>query len=128
MKKKTIIGAVLVVVVVLAGILIKTQMDSNSTSKEEAQMEKMAKTYYEDYLYELLAAGKDGKALKELFSQYEKEGLKISIENISKVSEINVKKQTKEIGNTCDKKKNSITITPKAPYGKTDYKVKTVCE
>lgn len=126
MEKKRIV-MIVVAVVIAAGIGIFAKVQLDQAAKKE-QMEKMAQVYYEDYLYDMLTSGMDEATAQEYLSQYHEEGLRTSIENIEKVVEIDVEAALKKLGDSCDQTKESVTIYPEDPYGKTNYKVKVVCE
>lgn len=129
MKKKLIIVVlVLVVVGVVGGFMLKSQKDSSAKNSNEVQMEKLAQLYYEEYLYDILITGKSDEDKAQFLSNYKDKGLKVSIESIEKVSELDSSKIVKKIGNSCDKKSESITIIPNDPYTKKDYKVKAKCK
>jgi len=129
MKKKLIIIICAVVVIIGAGgFFLKNQMDEKAKKENTEQLTKLVKLYYEDYLYDILIVGKSEDEAKAFLSQYEKNGLITTIEDIEKVSEIDSKKIMDKLGDACDKKANSVTITPKDPFGREDYKIKVVCE
>ncbi|MDQ0361849.1 hypothetical protein [Breznakia pachnodae] len=129
MKKKLIIIICAVVVVVGAGgFFLKNQMDQSAKKENEQQMSKLAKLYYEDYLYDILTLGKSSEERESFLSAYTEDGLRTSIDSIEKVTELDSKKIMKNLGSSCDKESESIKIIPKDPYGKEDYEIKVTCE
>ena len=129
MKKKLIvIICALVVVIGAGGFFLKNQMDQSAKKENEKQMSKLAKLYYEDYLYDILTLGKSSEERETFLSAYSKDGLRTSIENIEKVSELDSKKIMKDLGDSCNKNSESIKIMPKNPYSKVDYEIKVTCE
>lgn len=126
--KKKLIAIIVVAVVIVGAVLVKIQMDNAAVKKRNAQVEEVAKTYYEKFLYDTLTVGKSEDEIKTLLSEYQKDGLRISIENIEKVSEIDVSKEVEAMKGNCDKKAESIKIYPQSPYGKEDYKITAMCK
>lgn len=127
MSKKLIgiiCGAVAVVVVgvVVALILL---LGGNNEKKLTANMEKLGKQFYEEFYYP--SQEKSQADVKAFVKKFEKTGVKINLENIAKINKVDkelvdsmVNKKTKK---KCDAKNTTVTIIPKKPYGKTDYKV-----
>ena len=91
--------------------------------KTTSIVSKMGKTFYEDFYYNLLTAGKSESEISDTLQGQE---FTITVEQIRKVSEIEVNDLFVSLGN--DSKKydwsfTDVTIIPQAPYGKTDYSI-----
>lgn len=123
-KKKIIIGAVVVVLVI--GIIILICSCNSGEKKLTNNLEKLGKNFYEDYYYPSQA--KSQKDVKKYMEKFSKNGISINLDNLTKISSLDkdllndVKKQTKD--KKCDYQKTKITIVPKKSYEKKDYTLK----
>ena len=133
-KKRIIIIAAISLAVVIIGVLcfvLFGNKEAKNKKELEANLVKLGAAFYEDYYHP--SQEKIQKDVKEYMAKFEKTGLKINLENLSKISKIDqtlvekmVNKKTKE---KCDFEKTYITIYPQDAYGNKDYKVevKLVC-
>lgn len=127
-KKKIIIGgAVAVVLIVVAVICVNVFSKESSNEKELATtLEKLGKSFYEDYYYP--SQEKSQTDVKEFVKKFEKNGIKINLTNLAKISAIDTKPIESLVNNKtkkkCDYEKTTVTIIPKSPFGKTDYELK----
>ncbi len=133
-KKRIIIIAAISLAVVIIGVLCFVLFGNKEVKNKkelEANLVKLGAAFYEDYYYP--SQEKIQKDVKEYMAKFEKTGLKINLENLSKISKIDqtlvekmVNKKTKE---KCDFEKTYISIYPQKEYGKKDYKieVKLIC-
>lgn len=119
MKKKFAL-----VLVLFMGVMLLTGCGSNE-KELKGNLEKLGKSFYEDFYYP--SQSKSQKDVKEFVKRFEKTGIKVNLANISKISKVDkklvegmVNKKTKK---KCDTEKSVVTIFPKKPYGKTDYKI-----
>ena len=124
MKKKYAL-----VLVLLMGVMLLTGCGNNE-KKLTSNLEKLGKSFYEDYYYP--SQEKSQKDVKEFVKRFEKTGVKVNLENISKISKIDkelidsmVNNKTKE---KCDGEKSVVTFYPVKPYGKTDYRIEVKLE
>ena len=127
-KMIIIVAAALVVVVAVVLIFVKPFGGKSSDNQEELtkSLEKLGKSFYEDYYYP--SQEKSQTDVKEFVKRFEKNGIKINLTNLSKISSIDTSvletmtnSKTKE---KCNYENTSITIIPKSPYGKSDYDIK----
>ena len=133
-KKRIIIIAAISLAVVIIGVLcfvIFGNKEAKNKKELEANLVKLGAAFYEDYYYP--SQEKIQKDVKEYMAKFEKTGLKINLDNLSKISKIDqtlvekmVNKKTKE---KCDFEKTYISIYPQKEYEKKDYKieVKLIC-
>lgn len=131
-KKNIIIICVSVVIIAVAVVILcfclGNKKDSKKDNKAEltANLEKLGKSFYEDFYYVRNEEAQEN--MVEFIKGFEKTGISVDLENISKVSTVDkelvdsmVNSKTKK---KCDVKKSKVTFFPKAPYGKTDYDIK----
>lgn len=146
-KKKIIIISIIAAVVIaaVAGVLIYfgVQKSKNNQAELTTNLETLGKSFYEDFYYphQVQAIEQKNAKLKKketpstiegLLKNYEKTGISVNLENISKVSSVDknlvdsmVNKKTKE---KCNFEKSKVTIKPVAPYGKTDYTIEVTLD
>ena len=124
MKKKLAL-----VLVLFIGVICLTGCGSNE-KELTGNLEKLGKSFYEDFYYPSQA--KSQKDVKDFVKRFEKTGIKVNLANISKFSKVDKKlvdsminKKTKK---KCDTEKSVVTIYPKKPYGKTDYKIEVTLD
>ena len=119
MKKKFAL-----VLVLFMGVMLLTGCGNNE-KELQGNLEKLGKSFYEDYYYPSQA--KSPKTVKDFVT-----GIKVNLENISKFSKIDKKLVDSMVNNKtkkkCDGEKSVVTIYPKKPYGKTDYKIEVKLE
>ena len=124
MKKKFAL-----VLVLFMGVMLLTGCGNNE-KELQGNLEKLGKSFYEDYYYPSQA--KSQKDVKDFVKRFEKTGIKVNLENISKFSKIDKKLVDSMVNNKtkkkCDGEKSVVTIYPKKPYGKTDYKIEVNLE
>jgi len=126
-RKKVIIGIACLVVVVTAIVLLIICLGKNKSNEKEleANLGKLGKQFYTEFYYP--AQEKSQKDVKTFVAKFEKTGIKVNLENISKFSKIDkelvdsmVNSKTKE---KCDAVNSYVVIKPVSPYGKKDIKV-----
>ena len=124
MKKKFALALVL-----FFGITLLTGCGNNE-KELNGNLEKLGKSFYEDYYYPSQA--KSQKDVKNFVKRFEKTGIKVNLANISKFSKIDKKLVESMVNNKtkkkCDAEKSVVTIFPKKPYGKADYKIEVKLE
>lgn len=134
MNKKNIIigGIVLVVAIVLIVVCVNVFSGKSDNNEKEliATLEKIGKTFYEEYYYP--SQEKSQTDVKKFVERFEKNGIKINLTNLSKISIIEkelieslVNKKTNE---KCDYEKTTVTIIPKSPYNKDSYELKVTLD
>lgn len=127
MNKKIIIAISAVVVVIVLCLIIF--LPKGSSEKELTKnMEKLGSFFYENFYYphQEETQKNNGVSMDEFLVSYSASGLKINLENISKISGVDKKlvDSMKNGKKECDKNNTSVTIYPKEPYGVKDYEVK----
>lgn len=124
-NKKIIIGAIGLIVLVLVIIGIVFGVKSCGKASNEKQLTKnltaMGKTFYEEFYYPQMENSQDD--VKEYMKRFESTGIKVNLANLSKISKVDKKLVESLTKEKCDEEKTSVRITPKSPYGKTDYDI-----
>lgn len=111
-KKQIIIVSILIVLIVSVVFFIK-----NNNGSKSKTISKVGEKFYENFYYNTIEKGKEEDFLKN----FKDTGLKVSLSNILNVTKLS--KKEKKIISKCNKEKTEITITPKKPYGRKDYKI-----
>ena len=123
-KVGKVIAIFLLIIFILAlGYLVYNYFYGGTVEQKiERKLNKMTKSFYEDYYYDLLVDSKGSKeeAINYL-KQYEKIGLKISYDSL-KVYYDQKGYMNYTILKDCDENETKVLIYPKNPYGKKDYK------
>lgn len=132
-KKKIIIGGIVAVAVIALIVVCVTVFSGKNESNEKelvATLEKIGKKFYEDYYYP--SQEKSQTDVKKFVERFEKNGIKINLTNLSKISIIDKKlieslinKKTNE---KCNYEKTTVTIIPKSPYNKGSYDIKVTLD
>ena len=135
-KKNIIIIAISVVVVaalaILCFVFFGNKKDTKKDNKAEltANLEKLGKAFYEDFYYVRNAESQED--MVAFIKQFESTGISVDLENISKVSTVDKELVDSMVNNItnkkCDNKGSKVTIFPKEPYGKTDYKIEVTLD
>lgn len=122
-KKKAVIIGVVVLVLVLGFIIIRSV--SSSANKLSNGMEKLGRSFYEDYYYP--SQKKQQKDIAKYMAKFEKNGIKINLDNVIKISSLDqdLIKKIKDLAKKekCDFNNTKIDINPKKPYGNKDYTI-----
>lgn len=129
-KRNVIILAVLIVAIVFICVIFNKNSNSSSNvikkQKEELSgyLEEMGKDFYENFYYDQVG---NGTAKSEFLSRFTSIGIKVNLDNLSRISDSNQELSAKFInsntGEECDKENTKVYIYPTEPYGKTDYKI-----
>ena len=125
-KKLIAILAAVVVVIVGVVILIICLNKNKSNEKElNTNLEKLGVQFYEEFYYP--AQERAQKDVKAFVAKFEKTGIKVNLENISKYSKIDkelvesmVNSKTKE---KCNATESYVVIKPTKPYGVKDHTI-----
>ena len=110
------IVCILIALVAIAsnpGDLVNSLPKSMTQEIKTDIIESSAKNYYEGTVFEKLSS----KDLKK----YTKSGYVIDLDTLIKKNAVGG--TSEEVVKTCDTKKTKVTIYPKSPYGKKDYKI-----
>jgi hypothetical protein len=133
-KKKIIIiagAAILAIAVIVLCFVLFGNKEAKNKKELEANLVKLGEAFYEDYYYP--SQEKSQKDIKEYLAKFKTSGLRINLDNLSKISKTDKTLLDKMVNNKtkekCDFSKTYITILPEEDYGKEDYKieVKLVC-
>jgi hypothetical protein len=135
MKRKKVGKVIAIVLIILlvafAGYLSYSYfIGITPEDKLEKKLNKMTKSFYEDYYYDIVAdeqGNEDNIAV--YLSKYAEKGLKISFDSLKAYYD-NIGGMNYTEFKDCDENKTIVTIYPKSPYTKTDYslKVKLSCK
>lgn len=126
-KKVLVILAIILIAVIV--VLLFVVFGKKSNEKElNTSLSEMGKNFYENFYYEQIGSSADERT--SLLSKFTTIGIKIDLENLERYNDGEFKDEIKEFKNSltgekCNKTKTKVIIYPKAPYGKTDYKVET---
>ena len=126
-KKKLIIGGcVLAAIIIIAVVVLCCKGGKKGNEKElTSNLEKLGGQFYEKFYYP--SQEKSQSDVKEFIARFKDTGIKVNLENISKVSSVD-KKLVEGMVNSktdkkCDAKESYVVIKPVDPYGKKDYKI-----
>lgn len=104
----------------------------NSKRSEEDKLNDMLKelgvNFYENFYYDQVGTNDTEK--KEFVKKYETIGIKVNLDNLSRLDSDNNKKIVDKFVNSktkeeCDKSNTRVIIYPKTPYEKDSYDIKT---
>lgn len=124
-KKYTNIGIVTLILICI-GVIISIFVINSTERKAERAYKEMGKKFYQDFYYELVTVGKTQEEINEFFDKRKEQGIKISIEDISKVNELDVKEQMNllsSLSKDYDLGNSKVTIFPTGSYQKAEYRI-----
>mgnify|MGYP004662157625 CR=1 FL=1 len=127
-KKILIAITIIALILILSAILLILSSKKSNEKKLESKLSKMGASFYENFYYERINSSETEKNL--LLSTFEKTGIKIDLQNLEQYNNGEFKDEIQNFTNSltnekCNKTKTKVTIYPKSPYGKTDYKIET---
>jgi len=127
-KLFAIIAAAVVLVVAIILLIVFIGKGKSNEKELESNLEKLGVQFYEEFYYP--AQEKSQKDVKAFVAKFEKNGIKVNLENIAKFSKVDkelvdsmVNSKTKE---KCDATKTYVVIKPVKPYGKKDHKIEVI--
>ena len=127
-KQYYIIGgvALLVIIVIVSLLIIFGNKPKNESQKLSNELKQLGVSFYEDFYYNQI--GKTDEEKKAFLEKYTDIGIKVSLDNLARSkkdeSEEILKKFVNSKTNTeCDKTNSMVTIYPREPYGKKDYRI-----
>lgn len=133
--KKAFIALAIVIVIALGIVVVKNVGKNNLTEEERIKqsIEKIARKYYEDLYYPDIGSTDDIEQKKGFLNYFTLNGIRFHLKNIVNYkNEINyndnVEYKNPVTNEDCDLDKTIITITPKEPFGKTDYTISVSLE
>ena len=139
-NKKKIIAIVLaaIVVIVVGSIIVLKITKKEEVSEKDRitkELETLGKKYYEDYYYPSSGNSEEENSKEKYLKNFESVGLKINLENLQRYNNTLSKKDkvktdftNKDKKKKCDAEKTMVTIYPKEPFGKKDYKISVYVE
>ena len=121
----TILVAIATLVVVLVFVIGKKEDEKTKLTNE---LEKIGRNYYEEYYYVSAGNDKEENSKANYLKNFESVGLKINLENLLRYNNTLKDKNTTKFVNSktnkkCNYEKSMVTIYPKKPFGKKDYKI-----
>ena len=126
-----LISIIILVLLVFAGIKIINNFKEKPKDELTLYLEEMGKEFYEEFYYEQLGSTKKEK--EEFLSLYQKLGIKISLDTLSKYKGNKFKDKinkfiNKETNTVCNRGTTKVIIYPIAPYDRNSYKMVTEIE
>lgn len=132
-NKKIIIVSSGIIVAVIAFIVGFMLLGGNNQEKELTELLKeMGRDFYENYYYDgLKKQNKTEEEIIEFLKKYEKQGIKININNLSRFNtSVNEEKISKFINKKtnepCDADSSQVIIYPTSDYKKEDYRIEAI--
>lgn len=129
LNRKNCFIAITTLLLIIAIILI---IIFNSKKSEEDKLNDMLKelgvNFYENFYYDQV--GTNDTERKEFVKKYETIGIKVNLDNLSRLNSDESKKMVDKFVNSetkkeCDKSNTRVIIYPKTPYEKDSYDIKT---
>lgn len=129
LNRKNCFIAITTLILIIAIILI---IIFNSKKSEEDKLNDMLKelgvNFYENFYYDQV--GTNDTERKEFVKKYETIGIKVNLDNLSRLNSDESKKMVDKFVNSktkkeCDKSNTRVIIYPKTPYEKDSYDIKT---
>ena len=126
-KKFILIGSIVAGVIVLAVLIVLCiTVFFNKERITTKKVKSMGVDYYTNYLYDVLAKGRDKKDLEKILVRYTGRGIKINLETLEKYDSGKYADEIKNLKSgkkACDKANTKVIIYPEEPYNKADYRV-----
>ncbi|MCL2869642.1 hypothetical protein FWF48_02435 [Candidatus Saccharibacteria bacterium] len=129
-KSKRIILAIIGILVIAGAVtatLFMTGVIETPASKEKrltGYMTDLGNEFYTKLFYAQLKEGRSKDDLSKFLKKYEKTGVKVDLDNLSRTTKDNKDKVKSLKDSSCDINGTKDTINPKSPYGQNDYTVK----
>lgn len=129
LNRKNCFIAITTLILIIAIILI---IIFNFKKSEEDKLNDMLKelgvNFYENFYYDQV--GTNDTERKEFVKKYETIGIKVNLDNLSRLNSDESKKMVDKFVNSktkkeCDKSNTRVIIYPKTPYEKDSYDIKT---
>lgn len=131
-KKKILIVVFGVIVLILAVLLVmKVLSKDNAKNNLKDTLISMGRDFYENYYYD--KTGKNADERKEFLKKFEKQGIKIDLDNLGRYNSNTNKEKLKEFVNptteeSCNYQNTKAIIYPKGNFGKTDYDIEVILD
>lgn len=119
----------LITIIVGVGVLIVLFFNGtlmlNKEKRLERELTNTGKKFYTKFYYDRITSDKKEKQIKTELENFKSIGIKVNLVSLKKYSyDFNKKSIDLLEKNKCDITKTSVTIYPKAPYGKNDFNIK----
>lgn len=134
-KNKLIVYSILIILVVLVLIISIILGIKKNKQSEEQRLTKLIRsqvqTFYEKQYYPQIKKAEEDIAL--FLSNFETEGIRVSINTLIEQNILTEKKAKKEYINrdneeSCNFDQTMVILYPQDPYGSTDYIIKTILD
>ena len=124
-KKITLITLVLVLIL---GVLVLSQLGGNQEEKLTIKLEKVGSEFYSEFYYDQIVSDKTEEEVEAFLARYSEIGIKVDIDNLSRFNEEKYANLVDEFKNkkddiACDIRNTRAIIYPTEPFGKTDFTV-----
>ena len=124
--RNIIICAIVLVVIIVLCVFLFGDSSQRKKAELENELKSLGKDFYENFYYDLVVRDNGINTI----TKYEKIGIKVSLENISRQSDEKAEAVKKFVNpktkKECDKGETKAVIYPKEPYGKTDYTIEAI--
>lgn len=121
-KKNNLKMAVIVIIILLLVYIVVLFATKDIRLKKN--FKNLGADFYSNYYYERISKDKNSKDLEVFLKDFENIGIKVSFANLEKYSSKGNEKIIKKLKDAkCDESNSIVTIYPKKPYGKNDYKL-----
>ena len=126
-KHYYIIGGIILLIIIITSVLIMLgNKQQNESQKLLNELKQLGESFYEDFYYNQV--GKTEEEKRAFLEKYTDIGIKVSLDNLARSkkdesAEILKKFVNSETNVECDKTNSMVTIYPKVPYGKKDYRI-----
>lgn len=118
-KKIIFVITIIIILVLFLGVLVFLNLDTEK--RAETRLKQLSKVFYK-YYYEDNSDKKDKDKIKVFLSNYSSTGLTIKLKDMETYIDTKKVENYKDL-KKCNAEETKITIYPKSPYGKEDFKV-----
>ena len=118
-KKIIFVITIIIILVLFLGVLVFLNLDTEK--RAETRLKQLSKIFYK-YYYEDNSDKKDKDKIKVFLSNYSTTGLTIRLKDMETYIDTKKVENYKDL-KKCNAEETKITIYPKSPYGKEDFKV-----
>lgn len=110
---------------------MKVLSKDNAKNNLEDTLISMGRDFYENYYYD--KTGKNDDERKDFLKKFEKQGIKINLDNLGRYDSSTNKEKLKEFVNptteeSCNYQNTKAIIYPKGNFGKTDYDIEVILD
>lgn len=132
-KKNCFIALATLILIIAIVLIITFTFKESEEDKLNDMLKELGINFYENFYYDQVGTNDTEK--KEFVKKYETIGIKVNLDNLSRIDSDDNKKIVDKFVNSktkkeCDKLNTRVIIYPKSPYEKDSYDIKTelVCE